>query len=49
MGKKRFKNIILITIDSLRADHLGCYGYDRDTTPYIDNLAKEGIVFTKCF
>jgi len=49
MGKKYFKNIILITIDSLRADHLGCYGYDLDTTPYIDKLAKEGIVFTKCF
>jgi arylsulfatase A-like enzyme len=41
------KNIILITIDALRADHLGCYGYERDTTPNIDRLAKEGILFKK--
>jgi arylsulfatase A-like enzyme len=41
------KNIILITIDALRADHLGCYGYERDTTPNIDRLAKEGIFFKK--
>jgi len=41
------ENIILITIDALRADHLGCYGYRRDTTPNIDKLAKEGILFKK--
>lgn len=38
-------NIILIVIDALRADHLGCYGYSRDTSPEIDKLAKEGIIF----
>lgn len=38
-------NILLVSIDSLRADHLGCYGYGRDTTPEIDRLAREGTVF----
>jgi len=40
-------NVLLITIDSLRRDHLGCYGYKRNTSPNIDNLAKEGILFTQ--
>ncbi len=35
-------NILLITIDSLRADHLGCYGYHRSTSPRVDELAQEG-------
>jgi arylsulfatase A-like enzyme len=38
-------NVVLISIDSLRADHLGCYGYERDTSPAIDELASSGIVF----
>lgn len=38
-------NAILITIDGLRADHLGCYGYPRDTTPTLDRLAREGALF----
>ena len=38
-------NIILITIDSLRSNHLGCYGYHRNTSPNIDNLAKRGALF----
>jgi len=37
--------IILIVIDTLRADHLGCYGYFRNTSPNIDNLAREGVLF----
>lgn len=39
-------NIILITIDALRPDHLGCYGYQRNTSPNIDRLSKEGVRFT---
>ena len=39
-------NIILIAIDTLRADHLGCYGYERATSPSIDAVAQEGTVFT---
>jgi arylsulfatase A-like enzyme len=38
-------NVILISIDTLRADHLGCYGYPRPTTPYIDELALDSVVF----
>ena len=40
-------NIILITVDCLRADHLGCYGYDRDTSPNIDSLASKGALFSE--
>ncbi|MBC8501368.1 MAG: sulfatase [DPANN group archaeon] len=38
-------NVIIITIDTLRADHLGTYGYERNTSPNIDALAKEGVLF----
>lgn len=38
-------NILLIAIDTLRADHLGCYGYFRDTSPVLDRLAREGVLF----
>lgn len=38
-------NIILVVIDTLRADHMGCYGYQRNTTPNIDRLAAEAILF----
>ena len=38
-------NVVLVTIDTLRADHLGCYGYDRDTSPNLDRLAADGVRF----
>lgn len=38
-------NIILIVIDSLRPDHLGCYGYYRNTSPNIDAFSKEAFIF----
>lgn len=41
-------NILFITIDALRADHLSCYGYERNTSPNINRLAKEGTVFLNC-
>jgi arylsulfatase len=37
-------NILLITADALRADHLGCYGYGRDTSPCLDAFAEEGVL-----
>ena len=40
-------NVILITIDTVRADHLGCYGYKQIQTPTIDGLARDGIVFER--
>jgi len=42
-------NVVVITIDALRPDHLGCYGYGRNTSPNIDSLAKEGVYFLNCF
>ena len=39
-------NVLLIAVDTLRPDHLGCYGYERPTSPHIDALAAEGIRFT---
>lgn len=44
-SNERLPNILLVTIDTLRADHVGCYGYERSTTPYIDSLAEKGTVF----
>jgi arylsulfatase A-like enzyme len=40
-------NVILITIDTLRADHLSCYGYPKETSPNIDAFAREGAMFEK--
>src|SRR5574341_2693403 len=42
-------NIILLTADSLRADHLGAYGYARPTTPHLDRLAAESVRFEYAF
>ncbi len=47
--KKEGTNIILISIDTLRADHLGCYGYQRATSPAIDSLAEDGSLFWNTF
>ncbi len=41
----RNPNVVLITIDALRADHVGSYGYTRPTTPHLDALAAESIRF----
>ena len=39
------RNVVLVTIDSLRADHCGFMGYRRDTTPTLDRMAREGLAF----
>ncbi len=44
-GDDRPTGVILISIDTLRADHLGCYGYDRPTSPFLDELADKGFRF----
>ena len=42
-------NVLLISVDTLRADHLSCYGYARRTSPYIDGLAREGTRFSRAY
>jgi arylsulfatase A-like enzyme len=42
-------SVVLVTIDTLRADHLGFAGYPRDTSPNLDRLAREGTWFPRCY
>ncbi len=42
-------NVLLITVDCLRPDHMGVYGYQRDTTPHLAQLAEESFVFDSAF
>ena len=42
-------NVLLVTIDTVRADHYGCYGYPRHTSPTTDALAREGTLFLNGF
>src|SRR5512133_1816061 len=42
-------NVFLVTIDTLRADHVHCYGYDKLQTPALDALAADGVRFTEAF
>ncbi len=44
-GDENLPNIILVTIDSLRADHLSTYGYQSETAPYIAELSEDAVVF----
>ena len=43
-GSDRRPNLLLISIDTLRADHLSAYGYERETSPHIDELARGGVL-----
>ncbi len=43
------RGYVLISIDTLRADHLGCYGYGRDTSPFLDSLAARGALFENAY
>ncbi len=42
-------NVLMVTIDTLRADRLGCYGYAQARTPVLDRLAREGVLFERAF
>lgn len=42
-------NIVLVTVDTLRADHLSSYGYPRETSPNLSRLAEEGVLFERAF
>lgn len=41
--------IVYLDIDTLRADHLGCHGYGRNTTPNLDRLAQDSVLFERCY
>jgi len=49
MPKRRRPNILLLGVDSLRADHMSCYGYPRLTTPHIDRLARQSTLFENTY
>jgi arylsulfatase A-like enzyme len=49
LGQQKKLNVIIITLDAVRADHLGCYGYGRNTSPNIDAFAHQGVIFEKAF
>ncbi len=44
-GAESLPNVILIIVDTLRADHMSCYGYGRLTSPSLDQLAAKGVLF----
>src|SRR5262245_4563926 len=43
------RNLLLVSIDTLRSDHLGAYGYARPTSPFLDRFAREGVVFEHAY
>jgi arylsulfatase A-like enzyme/Flp pilus assembly protein TadD len=47
--KESRKNLVLVTVDTLRADRLSCYSREHLSTPNIDRLAEKGVLFTKAF
>lgn len=48
-GCSREPNVLLITVDALRADRLGIYGYDRDTSPHLDAFFEKGTVYDRAY
>src|SRR5690242_3746958 len=44
-GRLRPLNVVVVTMDTLRPDHLHCYGYDKIQTPNLDGLAEAGVLF----
>jgi arylsulfatase A-like enzyme len=48
-GAFKGRSVVLVSIDTLRADHLGAYGYPRPTSPTIDALARESLLFERAY
>jgi len=48
-AKPDLKNVIIISVDTLRADHLGCYDYPLKTSPNIDALSRDAVRFSHCY
>jgi len=49
MESGKHMNVLLVAIDTLSARHMGCYGYRRDTCPYMDTLAAENVLFESLY
>lgn len=47
--RERPLNLLVLAVDTLRADHLSCYGYRRLTSPHLDQLAAQGVLFERCY
>ena len=47
-GDALTRNVVIVLVDCLRADHLGCYGYERKVSPFIDRIARGGTLFENC-
>ena len=48
-GPPAFDRVVLVSLDTLRADHLPFYGYPRETAPFLSELAREGVVFERAY
>ena len=48
-GEPRRSSVLLVVVDTLRQDHLGCYGYERDTSPHIDRLAAGAVRYAHAY
>src|SRR5262245_37916564 len=42
-------NVLLVVLEGARADHMGCYGYGRETTPFLDQVARQGVRCTAAY
>ena len=45
LGPPTGPSVILVSVDTLRADHLGCYVYPKETSPFLDRIAYEAVAF----
>ena len=48
-GTSEPPNVVLVTLDTTRADHLGCYGYDGDTSPNLDRFAERAVLYERAY
>jgi len=48
-AREDLPNVLLVTWDTTRADHLSCYGHERETTPHLDRLAQDAVRYTHCY
>lgn len=48
-SRKKMPDVYVIVVDTLRSDHVGCYGYERSITPAIDKLAEDSLLFEKAY